>query len=80
MKKLSLLLIGLLLIPALFLTSCDSGDDPGTTPVATPAFTLMKEYMVQVRPQNNLAMRSGQNHQLGRNTRLNPSPAKQNWN
>ncbi len=47
MKKLSLLLIGLLLIPALFLTSCDSGDDPGTTPVATPAFTLMKEYMVQ---------------------------------
>lgn len=47
MKKLSLLLIGLLLIPALFLTSCDSGDDPGTTPIATPAFTLMKDYMVQ---------------------------------
>ena len=47
MKKLSIYLIGLLLVPALFLTSCDSGDDPGTTPVATPAFTLMKEYMVQ---------------------------------
>ncbi len=47
MKKLSLLLIGLLLVPTLFLTSCDSGDDPGTTLVSTPAFTLMKEYMVQ---------------------------------
>ena len=47
MKKLSIYLIGLLLVPAFFLTSCDSGDDPGTTPVATPAFTLMKEYMVQ---------------------------------
>ena len=47
MKKLSLLLTGLLLIPAFFLTSCDSGDDPGTTTVSTPAFTLMKEYMVQ---------------------------------
>ncbi len=48
MKKLSLLLIGLLLIPALF-TSCDRGDDPsdGNNSVATPEFTLMKEYMVQ---------------------------------
>lgn len=49
MKKLSLLLIGLLLIPALF-TSCDRGDDPddGTTTVVvtTPEFTLMKEYMI----------------------------------
>lgn len=50
MKKLSIYLIGLLLVPALFLTSCDSGDDPGTTTVATPAFTLMTDYMVQ----NNL--------------------------
>ncbi len=47
MKKLSIYLIGLLLVPAFFLTSCDSGDDPGTTPVSTPAFTLMTEYMVQ---------------------------------
>ena len=48
MKKLSLLLIGLLLIPSLF-TSCDRGDDPsdGNTTVATPEFTLLKEYMVQ---------------------------------
>jgi len=47
MKKLSLFLIGLLLIPALF-TSCDRGDDPAdNNVVATPAFTLMKEYMVQ---------------------------------
>ena len=40
--------IGLLLVPTLFLTSCDRGDDPGDdTLVATPAFTLMTEYMVQ---------------------------------
>ncbi len=49
MKKLSVLFIGLLLIPTLFLTSCDRGDDPAddNNVVATPAFTLMKEYMVQ---------------------------------
>ena len=47
MKKLSLLLIGLLLVPTLFLTSCDKGDDPGDSSVATPAFELMKDYMVQ---------------------------------
>ncbi len=46
MRKLSLLLIGFLLIPSLFLTSCDRGDDiiDGTT--ATPSFSLMKDYMV----------------------------------
>lgn len=45
MKKLSLLLIGLFLVPTLFLTSCDKGDDvsEGTT---TPAFTLMKDHML----------------------------------
>jgi rhodanese-related sulfurtransferase len=43
-KKLSLLLIGLLLIPSLLLTSCDRGDDIIDSN-ATPAFTLMKEYM-----------------------------------
>ncbi|MCA0133155.1 rhodanese-like domain-containing protein [Winogradskyella alexanderae] len=50
MKKLSLFLIGLLLVPALF-TSCDRGEEPTDGDfVATPAFTLMKEYMVD----NNL--------------------------
>jgi len=47
MKKLSLFLIGLLLIPSLFLTSCDRGDDltdgGGST---TPAFTLLKDHML----------------------------------
>jgi len=43
-KKLSLFFIGLLLIPALFLSSCDRGDD--IIDDSTPAFTLMKDYMV----------------------------------
>jgi len=47
MKKLSLLLIGFLLVPALFLTSCDKGDDlADPTNPTTPAFTLMKDYMI----------------------------------
>ena len=47
MKKLSLFLIGLLLVPTLF-TSCDRGDDPEDgVVVATPAFELMKDYLVQ---------------------------------
>ena len=46
MKKLSLFLIGLFLVPTLFLTSCDKGDDPGSGETATPAFTLMKDYML----------------------------------
>ncbi|TGV01476.1 rhodanese-like domain-containing protein [Flavivirga rizhaonensis] len=51
MKKLALLLIGLLMVPALFLTSCDRGDDPSDpTVISTPAFTLVKDYLVQ----NNL--------------------------
>jgi len=46
MRKLSILLIGFLLTPLLFLTSCDRGDDilDGTT--GTPSFSLMKDYMV----------------------------------
>ena len=48
MKKLSLLLIGLLLIPSLLLTSCDKGDDPDV--VLTPTFTVLKDYMIN----NNL--------------------------
>ena len=46
MKNLKLLLIGFLLVPALFFTSCDRGEDPGSGPIATPAFELMKDYMV----------------------------------
>ncbi len=45
MKKLSLLFIGFLLIPALFLTSCDRGEDPGSG-IVTPAFELMKGHMM----------------------------------
>lgn len=43
MKKLNLLLLSLLLIPALLLTSCDRGDD--IVDKTTPAFLLMKDYM-----------------------------------
>jgi rhodanese-related sulfurtransferase len=47
MKKLSLLLIGLLLVPTLFLSSCDKGDDLQTGSITTePTFTLLKDYMV----------------------------------
>jgi len=46
MKKLSLLLIGLLLVPTLFLTSCDKGDELAPGVIAEPTFTLLKEYMV----------------------------------
>ena len=45
-KKLKLAFIAFLLVPALFLTSCDRGEDPGEGPIATPAFELMKDYMV----------------------------------
>ncbi|MDO9276731.1 MAG: rhodanese-like domain-containing protein [Lutibacter sp.] len=44
MKKLSLLLIGLLLIPTLFLSSCDKGDDSVVN--TTPSFTVLKDYML----------------------------------
>jgi rhodanese-related sulfurtransferase len=51
MKKISILFIGLLLIPSLFFTSCDRGDDPTDSPIiSTPKFTLLKDYMVD----NNL--------------------------
>jgi rhodanese-related sulfurtransferase len=46
MKKISLLLIALFLIPTLFLTSCDKGDDPIGGETAEPAFTILKKYMV----------------------------------
>jgi len=43
MKKLSLIIIGLLFIPTFFLTSCDSGDDPVAV---EPAFSILKDYVV----------------------------------
>ena len=47
MKKLSLFLIGLLLIPALFLTSCDRGDDITEGGAVTyEKFDVLKDYMV----------------------------------
>ncbi len=49
MKKVFYIVYLLLFVPALFLQSCDRGDDPGEE-IATPAFSLMKDYMVS----NNL--------------------------
>jgi len=46
MKKLSLFLIGLFLIPSVFLTSCDRGDDLTDGGSTTPAFSLMKDHML----------------------------------
>lgn len=46
-NTLSLFIIGLLLVPSLLLTSCDKGDDINPEqPIATPAFTLMKDHML----------------------------------
>lgn len=45
MKTIKSLLIVFLLVPALFLTSCDRGEDPGGGTI-TPAFTILKDYMV----------------------------------
>ncbi|WP_111709195.1 rhodanese-like domain-containing protein [Lutibacter citreus] len=44
MKKISYLLIALFIVPTLLLTSCDKGDD--TLVDSTPAFTLMKDYLI----------------------------------
>jgi rhodanese-related sulfurtransferase len=46
MKKLSLLLIGLLMLPILLLTSCDRGDDPAPPTDTTNKYTILKDYMV----------------------------------
>ncbi len=59
MKKLSLILLGLLLIPTLFLTSCDKGDDAAVN--TTPAFTLMKDYMLANNLDINKIMTSADN-------------------
>ena len=44
MKRISLYLIGLLLLPSLLFTSCDRGDDIVDSE-STPAFTLLKNHM-----------------------------------
>jgi rhodanese-related sulfurtransferase len=44
MKKLSLLIFGLLLVPTLLLTSCDEGEVPEIN--ITPTFTTLKDYMI----------------------------------
>ncbi len=47
MKKISLFLIGFLLLPGLLLTSCDRGDElEGGEVVSTPAFEILKNYMI----------------------------------
>ncbi len=45
MKKLSLYLVGLLLVPSLLFTSCDRGDDILDDSTAA-SFTVLKDYMV----------------------------------
>ena len=61
MKKLKFLLIGFVLVPALFLSSCDRGVDiDPENPIATPAFTLMKDYMIANELDiNNILTNSG---------------------
>ena len=44
MKKLSFILIALFLVPTLFLTSCDKGDD--NIVVETPRFDILKDYII----------------------------------
>lgn len=45
MKRISLYLVGLLLLPSLLFTSCDRGDDIVDSE-STPAFTLLKDHMI----------------------------------
>lgn len=45
MKKLKYLLIGFLIVPAIFLSSCDRGEDIGGGTI-TPAFSILKDYMI----------------------------------
>lgn len=46
MKNLSLLFIGLFMIPMFLLTSCDRGDDPTPPTADTDKYTILKDYMV----------------------------------
>ncbi|PCI35481.1 MAG: hypothetical protein COB60_02985 [Flavobacteriaceae bacterium] len=44
MKKLSLVIFGLLIIPLFLFTSCDTGDD---VVVSEPSFSILKSYMIE---------------------------------
>ena len=47
MKKVKLFILALLCVPALFLSSCDRGEDLNSdNPIIQPAFTTMKAYML----------------------------------
>lgn len=47
MKKINLIIVALLFVPALFLSSCDRGEDINPeNPILEPAFTSMKKYMI----------------------------------
>ena len=47
MKKVKLFILALLCVPALFLSSCDRGEDLNPeNPIVEPAFTTMKTYML----------------------------------
>lgn len=47
MKKINLIIVALLFFPALFLSSCDRGDDISPdNPILEPAFTTMKKHML----------------------------------
>jgi len=47
MKKINLIIVALLFVPALFLSSCDRGEDLNTeNPILQPAFTTLKAYMI----------------------------------
>jgi len=47
MKKINLIIVALLFVPALFLSSCDRGEDINPeNPILEPAFTTMKKYML----------------------------------
>jgi len=47
MKKINVFIVALLFFPALFLSSCDRGDDISPeNPILEPAFTTMKKYMI----------------------------------
>lgn len=46
MRKLSLLFIGLFMLPMFLLTSCDRGDDPTPPTDTSNKYTILKDYMI----------------------------------
>jgi len=46
MKKLTLLLVGLFMLPMFLLTSCDRGEDPAPPTDTTNKYTFLKDYMI----------------------------------